>query len=147
MRRCCLVPLLRWWPLLTGHGGSRMVSGIEKGEGVHRIIAGLMMMAALWACDTTEARQTTIDTPTLQCAHCETTVKRAVEKVDGVRRVAVDLKAKQVRVSYNDGSTGPQALANAIAASGYDANGVSADSTAYASLPDCCKITGEHLSH
>ena len=114
-----------------------------------KAFAGILAVAAIWACNTTEARQATIEieTPTLQCALCETTVKSAVEQVDGVRRVSVDLKTKQVRVSYDEGSTGPGALAAAIAAAGYDADGVSADSTAYVSLPDCCKITSDHVYH
>ena len=114
---------------------------------MRKILVGCLAIAAAWACNATEARQATIDTPTLQCAQCETTVKRVVEKVDGVRAVSVDLQAKQVRVSYDDGSTGPEAIAAAIVAAGYDANGAAADSTAYASLPDCCRVTSDHAHH
>ena len=114
---------------------------------MRKILVGCLTLAAAWACDTTEAKQATIDTPTLQCAQCQTTVKRVVENVDGVRGVSVDLEAKQVRVSYDDGSTWPEALAAAIVSAGYDANGIAADSTAYASLPECCRISSDQAHH
>ena len=114
---------------------------------MRRILWGFLVATSAWACEATEAKQATIDTPTLQCAHCQTTVQRVVENLDGVRAVSVDLKAKQVRVSYNDGATGPEALAAAIVAAGYDANGVAADSTAYAALPECCRVPPDAHAH
>lgn len=99
-----------------------------------------IVAVALWACSATEARQATIQTPTLQCAHCEETVKAALKEVDGLRDVMVDVEEKRVRVSYDEGATDAVRLAEAIAKVGYEADGVQPDSDAQAALPSCCKV-------
>lgn len=45
-----------------------------------------------------------LDVPDISCDHCERAITEALSPVDGVRSVAVDIPAKQVRVEYEDGA-------------------------------------------
>src|SRR5690606_27667418 len=56
----------------------------------------------------------------MTCSHCEATVKQAVEAVEGVVGVAVDLEAKTVTVTYDEAKTGLDVIKQAIVDSGYE---------------------------
>ncbi len=51
--------------------------------------------------------------PGMSCAHCVSTIERAVGSVDGVASVSVDLDDKVVRVEGGDDSVIRAALADA----------------------------------
>ena len=110
-----------------------------------RILYGLLLCIAAACGSATTAREVEIQTPTLQCASCEVTIKKAVKNVDGVSAVEVDGESKVVRVTYAQGATDVGAIETAIVKAGYQANDKKADTTAYKNLPDCCKI--EASSH
>jgi copper chaperone CopZ len=57
--------------------------------------------------------------PGMHCAHCERAVTEELERVAGVRSVAVDLETKLVRVEGDD--LDDAALRAAIDEAGYDA--------------------------
>lgn len=40
--------------------------------------------------------------PDISCEHCERTVKQALEPLEGVQSVAVNIPAKEVRVTYDE---------------------------------------------
>jgi copper chaperone len=44
----------------------------------------------------------TLNVPDISCEHCERTITNALQPVDGVRSVSVDIPARQVRVDYNE---------------------------------------------
>jgi len=77
--------------------------------------------------------------PTIQCDTCVETIKSAVEKVQGVQSVSVDLKKKMAHVNFDSTKTSREKIEKAIAAAGYDANKTKRDEKAYAKLPMCCK--------
>ncbi|HLN14591.1 MAG TPA: cation transporter [bacterium] len=43
-----------------------------------------------------------LSVPDMSCEHCERTVRGALGPLEGVRSVTVDLRAKQVRVAYDE---------------------------------------------
>lgn len=43
-----------------------------------------------------------LSVPDISCEHCERTITNALSPVEGVRNVAVDIPAKQVRVDYDE---------------------------------------------
>ena len=92
------------------------------------------------ACSTAETRTAKINVPTAQCMMCANNIDKALKKVDGVTEVNVDMDVKVVSVTYDATRTDVATLEQAIAGAGYQANQAPADSTAYASLPDCCKV-------
>ncbi|NUQ81955.1 MAG: cation transporter [Bacteroidetes bacterium] len=79
-----------------------------------------------------------ISTPGVQCSMCEATISAALKKIDGVKKVDVDLKKKMVLVAHTEGVTREMIL-NVVSASGYDADHVKKDEKSYENLPECCK--------
>jgi len=45
---------------------------------------------------------TTLKVPDISCEHCERAITNALTPVNGVRSVAVNIPAKQVRVTYDE---------------------------------------------
>ncbi len=43
-----------------------------------------------------------LNVPDISCQHCAKTVTEALTPIQGVRNVAVDIDAKQVKVDYDD---------------------------------------------
>jgi copper chaperone len=43
----------------------------------------------------------TLNVPDISCEHCERTITNALQPIEGVRTVSVDIPAKQVRVDYD----------------------------------------------
>ncbi len=46
--------------------------------------------------------QTTLNVPDISCSHCERAIKNALQPVDGIRSVEVDIPAKKVQVEYDE---------------------------------------------
>jgi copper chaperone len=44
----------------------------------------------------------TLNVPDISCEHCERAITGALQPVEGVRTVSVDIPAKQVRVDYDE---------------------------------------------
>ena len=43
-----------------------------------------------------------LNVPDISCEHCERAITNALTPVEGIETVAVDIPAKQVRVSFDD---------------------------------------------
>ena len=109
------------------------------------ILTGFLLAVAAACGSARTAREAEVETPTLQCASCEVTIQKAVERVDGVSSVKVDGENRVVKVSYTEEATNVAAIETAIAIAGYQANDKQADPKAYEKLPDCCKAdSGAH---
>lgn len=63
--------------------------------------------------------QSILTVPNMTCNNCVAHVQKAVEGVDGVEHVMVDLKTKKVNVQYKDG-TSLVSISSAIQDAGYD---------------------------
>ncbi len=64
--------------------------------------------------------QETIKVEGMSCMHCQLRVKKAVEAVEGVQRVDVNLQTKQVTVDYEEGKVNIEKVKAAIRDSGYE---------------------------
>lgn len=58
--------------------------------------------------------------PGMHCSGCEETITEQVKKVDGVKEIKADAKAKIVKVTYDDGKTNKEVISKTINAAGYD---------------------------
>jgi periplasmic mercuric ion binding protein len=61
----------------------------------------------------------TLDLPTMNCAMCPITVKKALNKVDGVTNADVSYKKKRAVVTFDDDVTNVEALVQATTNAGY----------------------------
>ncbi|TAK61099.1 MAG: heavy-metal-associated domain-containing protein [Bacteroidetes bacterium] len=80
-----------------------------------------------------------VTVPTVVCDMCEGTITKAVEGLEGVKGIDVDLDKKTAHVKYVAAQTNIETIEIAIADAGYDANNRKRNSDAYTALPACCK--------
>ena len=77
----------------------------------------LMLAAALPALAAT--RTVTLAVPSMHCAMCPITVKKALNGVPGVSKVDVSFAKKEAVVTYDDAKTNVATLTKATANAGY----------------------------
>lgn len=75
-------------------------------------LAGITVAAAA-------TRTVTLDVPSMTCATCPITVRKALENVDGVIDAKVTWEPKQAVVTFDDNKTSIDALTEATKNSGY----------------------------
>ncbi len=68
-----------------------------------------------------EERSVVLNVEKMHCALCPVTVRKAIEKVDGVKEVVVDFDNKTATVIYDDESTTVDSIAAASTNVGYPA--------------------------
>lgn len=61
----------------------------------------------------------TLAVPTMNCAACPVTVKKALQNVDGVRQAEVSYATKQAVVTFDDEKTTPARLVEVTTNAGY----------------------------
>ncbi|WP_394697498.1 mercury resistance system periplasmic binding protein MerP [Pseudoxanthomonas japonensis] len=76
---------------------------------------GLAFTAPTWAATKTA----TLDVPGMTCATCPITVKKALNKVEGVAQVEVSYEKKEAVVIFDDAKTTLKALTEATTNAGY----------------------------
>lgn len=74
-----------------------------------------------------------------KCEMCKERIEKALAYEKGIKSAVVDFKAKTVTVTYNPSKITPDAIRKAITKTGYDADNMPAEKTAYDKLPPCCK--------
>ena len=75
----------------------------------------MALSLSTWA----EPKTAILDLPTMNCAMCPITVKKALKKVNGVSQADVSYKDKQAVVKFDDELTSPDALIDATTNAGY----------------------------
>jgi copper chaperone CopZ len=80
--------------------------------------------------------------PTIQCDMCKKTITKALQKVDGVHEIDINIKGKVANVMYDKNKTDIAKIENAITGAGYGANDKKADPVASENLDECCKVDG-----
>ena len=106
------------------------------------IITLAMLMVNINNADSNEVQKSktiTIELNSMQCDMCVEKVTDAINSVEGVEKVSVDLDKKRATVTYDTDITNKKAIEKAITLAGYDANKAPADKEAYDNLSSCCK--------
>ncbi len=89
----------------------------------HSMIKSLCLVAAVLSFSsvgTWAAPQTvTLEIPTMNCAACPITIKKALERVDGVSTANVSYETRLAKVTFDDAKTNPKALVAATTNAGY----------------------------
>jgi len=85
---------------------------------MRKIIASIAL--ALVSSTALAAVQTiTLSVPGMDCPVCPITVKKALEKVDGVKKANVEFKSREAKVTYDAAITTPDKLMKATTDAGY----------------------------
>jgi len=85
------------------------------------------------------SQKVVISTPSVQCDMCKEKIEKYLSREPGVTAAKVDYKKKTTTVTFLSDRNNIEQIKTAIANAGYDADDVTADETAYAKLPKCCK--------
>ncbi|KAA9339102.1 heavy-metal-associated domain-containing protein [Hymenobacter busanensis] len=75
------------------------------------------------------------------CDMCKARLEKAMAYEKGVQAAVLDVPTQVLTVQYRADKTSPDALRAAVAATGYDADKLTANDKAYDRLPECCKKT------
>ena len=102
-------------------------------------IISIIVMSFLISCSS-DTKTAELKLDSMQCMMCSMSVEEAVAELEGVSKVEIDLKAKSGKVTYKASIIDMNAIENAIAAVGYNANDKKADPEAYDKLDLCCKV-------
>ena len=82
-----------------------------------RLVLAALALTALTA--QAAQRTVTLDVPSMYCELCPITIKKALQKEQGVDRVEVSYEKKQAVVTFDDAKTGVDALTKATKDAGY----------------------------
>ena len=107
-------PLLRWQRLLLLVAGALIVLGsLGTGLGTGALATQPVAKSNL--------KTVLIPVEGMACIACAASVKRALEAIDGVAEVEVNLERRNARVTYTPGKVAPEGLVAAINRLGYRA--------------------------
>ena len=84
-----------------------------------QLIAILALSAALSALAWAATQTVTLSVPGMTCATCPITLKKALNKVEGVEKIEVNLEKKEALVTFDDAKTTVEALLEATKNAGY----------------------------
>lgn len=83
------------------------------------LIMVLALSVALSAPAWAATQTVTLSVPGMTCATCPITLKKALNKVEGVKHIEVNLEKKEALVTYDDAKTTVEALLEATTNAGY----------------------------
>jgi mercuric ion binding protein len=84
-----------------------------------KLITLLAFSAALSAPAWAATQTVTLSVTGMTCAACPITIKRALNKVEGVENIEVNLEKKEARITFDDAKTTVEALVEATTNAGY----------------------------
>jgi mercuric ion binding protein len=84
------------------------------------LFVSLVGLAAAGSC-LAAPKTVALDVPGMTCELCPLTVRKALQKVQGVEKVAVSYEKKEAVVTFDDAKTSVEALMSATRGAGYPA--------------------------
>lgn len=78
-----------------------------------------LIMSGLLSVALADTRTVKLSVPSMNCAMCPITVRKALDKVDGVKQADVDYKTKSAVVVYDDQKASVDLLTKATEDAGY----------------------------
>ena len=108
-----------------------------------RLIISTLFILLIGCGNQAENKTVEISLNTIQCGMCSNKIADGLDKLEGVKKIDVDLEKKIGIVMYNASIVDIKAIENTIASIGYDANDTPADPKVYEKLDLCCKVPGE----
>ena len=89
-----------------------------------KLVALLALTVALSAPAWAATKTVTLSVPSMTCATCPITVKKALQKVDGVIDAKVTWEPKEAMVTFDDAKTNVRALTEATRNAGYPSTAI-----------------------
>ena len=92
-----------------------------------KLITFIWLFSCIVAMSWVEARTVTLSIPSMNCSMCPLTVRKALEKVDGVMQVQVDYESKSAVIEFDDQKTNIARLTDATQNAGYPSSEIKQD--------------------
>ena len=108
-----------------------------------RLIISMLYILLVGCGNQGENKTVEISLKTIQCGMCSNKIADGLNKLEGIKKIDVDLVKKVGTVMYNASVIDIKAIENTIASIGYDANDTPADPVVYEKLDLCCKVPGK----
>lgn len=89
-----------------------------------KLVALLALTVALSAPAWAATKTVTLSVPSMTCATCPITVKKALQKVDGVIDAKVTWEPREATVTFDDAKTNLRALTEATRNAGYPSTAI-----------------------
>lgn len=86
---------------------------------MNKLITVLALSVALSASAWAATQTVTLSVTGMTCAACPITIKKALNKVEGVETIEVNLEKKEALVTFDDAKTTVEALVEATKNAGY----------------------------
>lgn len=83
------------------------------------LVTVLALLAALSAPAWAATQTVTLSVPGMTCASCPITLKKALNKLEGVENIEVNLEKKEALITFDDAKTTVEALLEATKNAGY----------------------------
>ena len=83
------------------------------------LVTVLALLAALSAPAWAATKTVTLSVPGMTCASCPITLKKALNKLEGVENIEVNLEKKEALITFDDAKTTVEALLEATKNAGY----------------------------
>ena len=114
-----------------------------KGKTIGFLLTAKLMLSgnSLFA-QKEKSTATTVIKISSQCDMCKKRIETGLLYMPGVKNATVTVATSTIEVKYKKSKTNLKELEKAIAAIGYDANDLPADTEAYNNLPKCCQKGG-----
>ncbi|EOA3786272.1 mercury resistance system periplasmic binding protein MerP [Vibrio vulnificus] len=84
-----------------------------------RLLMFVLLMSSVASATWADVHTVKLSVPSMNCAMCPITVRKALEKVDGVTQADVDYETKSAIVVYDDQKTSVDQLTKATQDAGY----------------------------
>lgn len=81
----------------------------------------LALAVAITPATAGEPQRVVLEVPSMNCALCPLTVRKALERVPGVIEARASYEPKRAEVTYDPDKVSPEMLAKAVADAGYPA--------------------------
>jgi mercuric ion binding protein len=81
----------------------------------------LLLLACAWPAAAGEPKRLVLEVPSMNCALCPLTVRKALERLPGVIEARATYAPKRAEVTYDPDKVTPEALAKAVSDAGYPA--------------------------
>ena len=86
---------------------------------MNKLITVLALSVALSAPAWAATQTVTLSVTGMTCAACPVTIKKALNKVEGVQNIEINLEKKEAVVTFDDAKTTVEALVEATTNAGY----------------------------
>ena len=86
---------------------------------MRRLFVLILLMSCTATVSWADTRTAELSVPSMNCAMCPITVRKALERVDGVTQVRVDYESKIAAVVFDDKKTNVDQLIEATQNAGY----------------------------